>query len=78
MSQGKSPHIADLRRNLPRRLPLAFVSLIVGPHLQGLQALQLKIMNPVVGSLLVRAVEKARRLPPLALFRSAATAALSR
>ena len=42
MSQGKSPHIADLRRNLPRRLPLAFVSLTVGPHPQGLQALQLK------------------------------------
>ena len=31
MRQGKSPHIADLRRNLPRRLPLAFVSLTVGP-----------------------------------------------
>ena len=29
-------------RNLPRRLPLAFVSLTVGPHPQGLQALQLK------------------------------------
>src|SRR5258706_14261964 len=28
--------------NLPRRLLLAFVSLTVGPHLQGLQALQLK------------------------------------
>src|SRR5258705_13184514 len=42
MRQGKSPHIADLRRNLPRRLPLAFVSLTVGPHPQGLQALQLK------------------------------------
>ena len=42
MSQGKSPHIADLTRNLTRRLPLAFVSLAVGPHPQGLQALQLK------------------------------------
>src|SRR5260370_9612886 len=42
MSQGKSLHIADLTRNLPRRLPLAFVSLAVGPHPQGLQALQLK------------------------------------
>ncbi len=42
MRQGKSPHIADLRRNLPRRLALAFVSLTVGPHPQGLQALQLK------------------------------------
>jgi hypothetical protein len=42
MRKGKSPHIADLRRNLPRRLPLAFVSLTVGPHPQGLQALQLK------------------------------------
>jgi hypothetical protein len=39
---GKSPRLADLRRNLPRRLPLAFVSLTVGPHPQGLRALQLK------------------------------------
>src|SRR5258705_2866085 len=42
MRQGKSPHIAYLRRNLPRRRPLAFVSLTVGPHPQGLQAMQLK------------------------------------
>jgi hypothetical protein len=42
MRQGKSPHMANLRRNLPRRLPLAFVSLTIGPHPQGLQALQLK------------------------------------
>jgi len=42
MRQGKSPHIAYLRRNLPRRRPLAFVSLTVGPQPQGLQALQLK------------------------------------
>ena len=46
MSQGKSPHIADLTRNLTRRLPLAFVSLAVGPHPQGLQALQLKKSAP--------------------------------
>jgi len=42
MRQGKSPYIAYLRRNLPRRRPLAFVSLTVGPQPQGLQALQLK------------------------------------
>jgi hypothetical protein len=42
MRQGKSPHIADPGRNLPRRLPLALVSLSVGPHPQRLQALQLK------------------------------------
>ncbi len=42
MRQGKSPHIAYLRRNLPRRLPLAIVSLTVGPHPKGLQAMQLK------------------------------------
>jgi hypothetical protein len=42
MRQGKSPHIADLRRNLPPRLLHVFVSLTVGPHLQGVQALQLK------------------------------------
>ena len=40
MSQGKSPHIADLRRNLP--VDCRSPSLTVGPHPQGLQALQLK------------------------------------
>src|SRR5258708_39472856 len=41
MSQGKSLHIADLTRNLPRRSPLAFCCLAVRSQPAGLHVLSL-------------------------------------